>query len=141
MVDDSSVSNFLSQGFISAPYSIYKGIFKLKPTHLLSIDVNLAVSEPRPYWSLDLNHQNYLRSQLSSYNLEQLSDIIHNQLRDSVQSQMISDRPIGSFLSGGIDSSLITALMQNHSSRNVRTFSIGFAENAYDEAPFCQICF
>src|SRR5262249_22765235 len=87
-------------------------------------------SAPRRYWSLDLVSGNLAPPADEG----SLVDKLHGLLRDSVRRQMVSDVPLGAFLSGGIDSSTIVALMQEQSPRPVRTFTIGFQEEGFNEA-------
>jgi asparagine synthase (glutamine-hydrolysing) len=130
---------FMQYGYIPAPYSIYKNIFKLPPGTFLSIPVNTSESiannipEAKQYWS-------YLDSIVMSSDEEYRGDEngamseLERILTRSITDQMVADVPLGAFLSGGIDSSLITALMQANSTTPVKTFSIGFKEKKYNEA-------
>jgi asparagine synthase (glutamine-hydrolysing) len=132
----------MRHNYIGAPHSIYQGIHKLPPGSLLT--VSLANLEPNitTYWSfadIALNGQNHSRhSTYSNPSPEEstqgLVDELEALLKDAVKQQMVADVPLGAFLSGGIDSSTIVALMQAQSSRPVKTFTIGFHEDGYNEA-------
>jgi asparagine synthase (glutamine-hydrolysing) len=133
-IDRDALSLYLRHNCVPAPYSIYRGVSKLPPGTSLSlpyaIDRNAA---PTPYWTLQ---ESVARGKAQPFSggdhdaLEQL-DVL---LKDAVRIRMLADVPLGSLLSGGIDSSTITALMQQQSSRAVKTFSIGLREKSYDEA-------
>lgn len=140
-VDRGSVSLLLRHSCIPAPYSIYTGIAKLPPGHFLELEprhfATATLPQPRPFWSLvDVAKAGATRAWRGSKAdaIEQL-DVL---LRDVVRQQMIADVPVGAFLSGGIDSSTVVALMQAQSSRPVKTFSIGFREQGYDEAAYAK---
>lgn len=135
---DGSVSRealalFLRHNYVPTPYSIYTGIKKLEPGVLAAVSPNrpgeVATSS---YWSLDEVVR--ARSPLWSGDPEDAVDAVESLLRDAVRLRMHADVPLGAFLSGGIDSSTVVALMQAQSSRPVRTFTIGFSEAGYDEA-------
>jgi len=123
---------------IAAPCSIYAGIQQLLPGHLLSIQYPLPLDLPesQPWWCF--------RSMLAEAIYEPFADeaealrALESELTKAVHQQSLSDVPLGSFLSGGIDSSLITALLQSQSSRPVRTFTIGFDEAGFNEAPYAR---
>ncbi|MEA2239236.1 MAG: hypothetical protein QOC81_3960 [Thermoanaerobaculia bacterium] len=121
--------------YVPAPFSIYEGIRKLMPGTILTFDPTSGQTETSVYWSAaeaatwGIEHRFRGSEEEASQELETL-------LRDSVRIRMIADVPLGAFLSGGIDSSLITALMQAESSTPVRTFTIGFTETDYDEARY-----
>jgi asparagine synthase (glutamine-hydrolysing) len=137
-IDRGSLALFLRHNYIPAPHSIYKGIRKLKPGHLLTIRFPLTpgeIPESEPYWSAKevFNDGEKDPFKATADELEQKLDEL---LLDAVGMRMISDVPLGAFLSGGIDSSLVVALMQAQSERKVRTFSIGFHETGYNEAVF-----
>lgn len=129
---------YLRHSYIPAPYSIYKGIFKLKPGTYLRIDKdNKKKNEPETYWSL----KDQVTKQKGNFSNQTLTDSLtqlEKLLIDAVKLQSIADVPLGAFLSGGIDSSLIVSLMQAHSSCPVKTFTIGFNESKYDEAVFAK---
>lgn len=137
-IDRNALTSYLRHGYVSAPNSIYKRIKKLIPAHYLVVsDSGARVSEPVCYWSLDKvvqNEQRYKETQS-----EECLDELESLLSDSVKRRMISDVSLGAFLSGGIDSSLIVALMQAQSSQAVKTFSIGFREPGYNEAPHAKV--
>src|SRR5262249_41591695 len=127
--------------YIPAPYSIYQDIFKLPPGAIL----NLAAAhfekqhapQPEQYWSLWSAVERGMRHPFEG-DARAAADRLTQLLNQSVAMQMVADVPIGAFLSGGIDSSVVVALMQAQSRRAIKTFSIGFANAKYDEAPFAQ---
>jgi len=132
-INRGALSLYLRHNAIGAPHSIYQGIHKLQPGCLLS--VSLSSSEPKlvPYWSLpQVVEQGVLRP-FEGTDVEAV-DALEALLLNVVQRQMVADVPLGAFLSGGIDSSTVVALMQAQSSCPVKTFTIGFAEDAYNEA-------
>lgn len=119
--------------YIPAPYSIYRGIAKLAPGSLLT--VSRSNPEPRltTYWS---GVQTFLAGVAAPFtgSPDQAVDALESVLREAIRIQMIADVPLGAFLSGGVDSSTVVALMQAQSTRPVKTFSIGFHEEGYNEA-------
>ena len=133
-IDRDAVSLYLRHGYIPAPYSIYKGIKKLPPATLLSVSYREEQPAcPLPYWSLKDVAERGTRGPFRGREeeaVEQLDDL----LLDSVKIRMIADVPLGSFLSGGVDSSTVTALMQAQSNRPIRTFTIGNWNPGYNEA-------
>ncbi len=120
-------------GYIPAPHSIYRGIYKLLPGHLLTVSLRQREPVAEAYWSLQAIAESGVRGPLSG-SVEQITDELENLLKSAIRQQMISDVPLGAFLSGGIDSSTVVALMQAQSTQSVKTFSIGFSEEGYDEA-------
>ncbi len=134
-VDRDAVAMYLRHSYVPAPWSIYRGVFKLPPGHLLALDgIRPGVRvEPTPYWRARDAVLRGLAEPLESPEPE-VVDRLDALLRDSVRLRMEADVPLGAFLSGGIDSSTVVALMQAQSDRPVRTFSIGFHEAGYDEA-------
>lgn len=126
-VDHHAVAEFLNLGFIPSPYCIYKDIKKLDPGTYLKVNKNGM--QRQKYWSLKTSvSEEYIRNEKKA--LVKLSDL----LISSVQYQLKSDVPFGVFLSGGIDSSLITAQAAYLSNVKINTFSIGFEENRFDES-------
>ncbi len=131
-----ALDRYLNLGYVPAPLSIYEGIYKLPPgTHLTlnECDVrSLQLPSPQQYWRPPIGEvQAYQHEQEAIEQLETL-------LRQAIRGQMIADVPVGAFLSGGIDSSSVVALMQAESSRPVRTFTVGFNEPSYNEAPYAK---
>ena len=138
IIDRNALTNFMYKGYIPAPQSIYKGIYKLLPGTLLSLKAGEhSVPIPVQYWSfLDVASKGIQMPFVGSD--EEAIVGLETRLSEAVLSQQISDVPIGVFLSGGIDSSLITALMQVQSRRPINTFTIGFQEKQYNEAIFAK---
>ena len=139
-LDSQSIKDYTKYSCIPAPKSIYKNVFKVLPGHMLRISIGDVQESLRnvkqiPYWDItkqktdtrDAKKKSSIDSPASSNLLE---DLIEQKIKD----QMISDAPLGAFLSGGIDSSLIVSLMQKNSIDKVKTFSIGFEDNDYNEA-------
>lgn len=110
--------------------SIIANVHKLEPGHLLTVEKD-RISPPQQYWRIHFQ-PDYRRSE--SETVEQLRSL----LDDAVRSHMVSDVPVGAFLSGGVDSSTVTALMTRHASVPVHTFSIGFKERRFDESPYAR---
>lgn len=137
-IDRDALSLYMKYGYIPAPYSIYKGIRKLKPAHFVVIsDGGSSISEPKCYWTVDSN-SDYTQS--NGYESSQLvADNLENLLLDSIKRRMVADVPLGAFLSGGIDSTTVVALMQSIAKEPVKTFSIGFNETGYDEAKHAKL--
>jgi asparagine synthase (glutamine-hydrolysing) len=124
----------MRHNYIPHPYSIYEGVKKLPPGTILKVDSPEQIAEPAAFWSarevVEFGSRNPLALDPQAA-MEQLEEL----LRNAVKLRMLADVPLGAFLSGGIDSSTVVALMQSLSARPVRTFSIGFEESGYNEAP------
>lgn len=124
---------FLRHNYIPAPYTIYDGIQKLPPGTLLTVSLQARDAEPRAYWSLPEVATAGVRAPLQSTPEEAVNEL-ESLLKSAIAQQMVADVPLGAFLSGGIDSSAVVALMQAQANRPVRTFTIGFNEKGYNEA-------
>ena len=127
-----SVAAFLRFGYVPAPRSIYTTISKVEPGALVRFDRERRMSEER-YWSLGEEVTRGKREPFVGTKREAV-DELERVLKTAVKVRMVSDVPLGAFLSGGIDSSTIVSLMQTQSVAKVKTFTIGFRESAYDEA-------
>jgi asparagine synthase (glutamine-hydrolysing) len=133
-INRDALTLFLRHDCVPAPYTIYRGVYKLRPGHVLRIPVDAPRdAQPVPYWRYNDVVTDGLSEPLVGSDGE-ATDALEEQLKASIRSQMLSDVPLGAFLSGGIDSSTVVALMQALSHRPVKTFTIGFEENGYDEA-------
>jgi asparagine synthase (glutamine-hydrolysing) len=132
-VDRDSVAAYLRFAYVPSPRSIYRGINKLPPGTILEIDER-GECKIEAFWSLADVVREGQQQPFVGTDAEAESELTRL-LGDAVERRMIADVPLGAFLSGGIDSSLVVALMQSKSNRPVRTFSIGFREQGYDEAP------
>lgn len=131
-IDRNALSGFLRSNYVPAPQSIYHGIHKLRPGHLLAVRQD---GEPHieEWWSLAAAREKGAATPFTGSDDEAVA-ALEALLSDAVGRRMVADVPLGAFLSGGVDSSTVTALMQAQSSRPVRSFSIGFAEGDYNEA-------
>jgi asparagine synthase (glutamine-hydrolysing) len=137
-VDRDALALYVRYSCVPAPYSIYKNIFKLLPGTYIrhsvaNVSYGVTVFEPIPYWSAKHVAETGLRHTIELSD-DAAVDQLDSLLKDSIGLQMLADVPLGAFLSGGIDSSTVVALMQAQSSRPVKTFTIGFAEDSYNEA-------
>ena len=136
-LDRRSLVLFLRLGYVPAPYSIYENIYKLPPGHLLTVSAPGARASARPYWCVrrivETGTQNRFRG-----DIHEAADQMELLLRDSVRLRMLADVPVGAFLSGGIDSSLIAAMMQAQTTSTVKTFTIGFTEVSHNEADYAK---
>lgn len=132
-IDRGALALLLRHNYVPAPYSIYQGIHKLPPGTFLRLGVGQREVEPVAWWSLAEVAERGMANPFEGSEAEAL-DALEMHLGNAVRGQMVADVPLGALLSGGIDSTVITALMQASSARPVRTFTIGFDEKQYDEA-------
>lgn len=135
-INRQALASYLRHFYVPAPLSIYEGICKLMPGHMLSWQPG-QTPQISCYWDLRQAAEAGHRAPYVGTPEEALEEL-EWLLKDSVKRQMVSDVPLGAFLSGGIDSSAVVALMQAQSSRPVRTFSIGFGDQGFDEAPHAR---
>ena len=137
-INRNALAAYMQFGNVPAPLSIYKGIAKLTPGTLLTITLGSAKDcVPVPFWSLVEVARQGERDPFQGTDAEAISEL-HSKLTAAISSQQIADVPIGAFLSGGIDSSLIVALMQSQSKNPAHTFTIGFEDAKYNEANFAR---
>jgi asparagine synthase (glutamine-hydrolysing) len=136
-IDRGGLRLYLRFLYIPAPYSIYEGIRKVMPGTIVTFDPATRSVETTVYWSARETAMRGVAARFEGSEDDAAREA-EALLRDAVRLRMIADVPLGVFLSGGIDSSLVTALMQAESRTPVRTFTIGFRDRAYDEAPFAK---
>lgn len=135
-LDEASVASFLRFGYVPAPHSIYRNVAKVEPGEVVSFTASGDLKRRR-YWDLETTARNGLEHPFTGSD-GHAEEILHGLLADAVSINMISDVPLGAFLSGGIDSSTVTALMVAAKRGPVRTFSIGFPDFGYDESPYAR---
>ncbi len=135
-INNDSLSIFLSLSYIPNPLSIYQNVFKLKPGHIIKFTKSNE-KVLKPYWNLEekycLQEQNIFQG-----NDNEAINTLDNLLKKTLENQSISDVPLGSFLSGGIDSSLITAVLQSIKTEPIKTFTIGFNNQEFDESYYAK---
>ncbi len=136
-IDRDALASYLRHGYIPGPHSIYRGVSKLEPGHMLTWR---ADGGPRIscYWDLRAVAAAAALAEPRHVAEDEAVEALEALLRDTVRSHMVADVPLGVFLSGGIDSSLVTALMQAESGRPVKSFSIGLEQQDFDEAAFAK---
>lgn len=125
-----ALHHYLTLQYVPDPLSIYKNIYKLPPAYILTC--NADGMHIQRYWDISYCPKWEIKKEEAMEELRRL-------LKQAVQRRMISDRPLGAFLSGGIDSSIVTGLMSQISSRPVKTFSIGFTNEAFSELPAARL--
>ncbi len=131
-VDYEAIHHYLTLQYVPAPMTGFKGIQKLEPAHYLWLNLKTNELQKERYWKLDYSKK------LNLSEAEWQKRILAK-LEESVKLRMISDVPLGAFLSGGVDSSAVVAMMTKHSSKPVKTFSIGFKEAKYNELPYARM--
>ncbi len=130
-VDLAGVDEYLTLGYVAAPYTVYQGVFKLRAAHYQVLTPG-RVHEAERYWRL-------VRHPTLSGSEDELVGELKRLLTAAVKRRMVADVPLGAFLSGGVDSSTIVALMAQLSTRPVKTFSIGFKQAAYSEVKYARM--
>ncbi len=137
-IDINSINLFLKKGYIPFPRSIFKQIKKLEPGFYFQTNLqNMKNFKKIKYFDLNRINENKLIDK-KQINYDDIKDKTLELLNLSVKKQMISDAPIGAFLSSGVDSSIISAIMQKNSSKKINTFTIGFANKEFDETPIAK---
>ena len=132
-IDRTSIDDYLTYGYIPPPKSVFKGLQKLPPASTLQLSMDSGAPVVRKYWQLDYNEKLAFNDDVEAV------DALREQLTEAIQLRMISDVPIGALLSGGIDSSVIVALMTQLHSGSVETFSIGFNNRHFNELPYARM--
>ena len=137
-ISPDAIARLLANGYVSAPKSIYRGVSKLKPGSMITF--NAADSQEavqRQFWELAETDQPDCVLETAGNQMAWQS-ALSERLSEAVSSRMMSDVPLGAFLSGGVDSSLVTALMQKNSMQPVRTFTIGLGNESHNEAEYAK---
>lgn len=128
---------YFVHGYIPAPYSIYEGIYKLEPGTMLKIKSPFNKWEIKPYWSMkEAAYKG--QKDLFKGSFQEAADELERLLKEAISEQMVADVPVGAFLSAGIDSSTIVALMQSLNKGKVKSFTIGMEEKGYNEAVYAK---
>ena len=149
IIDNDALAAYFRYGYVPTPHSIYKNIFKLLPGTYLRIPLiplpaasgfnplpDKNILSPQHYWDVEtIARQGLANLILDEHEAVELLDSL---LRDAISQQKIADVPIGAFLSGGVDSSLVAAVMQAIADKPITTFTIGFKEKEFDEAPYAR---
>ena len=130
-IDPCAVEEYFALGYVAEPRSIFVGTRKLPPAHTLTVRRGQTVPEPVEYWDVRFSLE-------SSITLEEACEELNRRLEESIRLRMISEVPLGAFLSGGVDSSAVVATMARVSREPVNTCSIAFDDPAYDETKFAQ---
>jgi asparagine synthase (glutamine-hydrolysing) len=140
-IDPASVAEFIQYGYISAPSSIFADVRTVRPGTICSFDVRLGMVE-REYWTardlFDGAQADRLRLELGALTDEELLDRTEDSLREAFAYRMVADVPVGIFLSGGIDSSLVATLLTKGCGFKLKTFTIGFGESEFDESTYAR---
>jgi asparagine synthase (glutamine-hydrolysing) len=132
-IDRSSVAEYLRTLYIGAPHSIFEGVQKVRPGEIVTFDTSRRTLARHQYWSV-LEAAEHAFADPFRGSPEEAVDAAEALIADATRIRLMSDVPLGAFLSGGIDSSTVVAMMQRHGSGRARTFSIGYRQADYDEA-------
>lgn len=138
-LDEKSLTLYLQYGYITTPYSIFKDTSKLEPGHVLTIGRD-GKTHIRQYWDIEDHFLKQLEdaSEYAEKPEQEIVNELEGVLKESFKLRMVADVPVGIFLSGGIDSTLVTALLQREYTRPLKTFTIGFHEEGYNEALYAK---
>lgn len=136
-INRNALAEYMRYGYIPAPMSIYEGIYKLLPGECVTIGMPFRDCRAKSYWSME---EQALKGERHPFQggFEEACNELDMLLTTAVSEQLLSDVPVGAFLSGGIDSALIVSLMQKVSKAPVKTFTIGFTDKKYNEAEFAK---
>ncbi|MGF1606911.1 MAG: XrtA/PEP-CTERM system amidotransferase [Rhodothalassiaceae bacterium] len=129
-IDPHAVEDYFALGYVPDPRSIYAGIAKLAPGHSLTLRRGANMAEPKAYWQPRFEVNGAAQDEVGAALIERLSE--------AVKLRLIADVPLGAFLSGGVDSSAVVALMSQLQSEPVNTCTISFGDRDFDEAPYAQ---
>lgn len=141
-VNRDALTSYMRFGYVPAPFCIYDQVWQLPAGHMMAIDMHLlrGGQDLKPLMNSYWSHKEALEQARANpiENLENIVDEFEDLLSECVSDRMISDVPLGAFLSGGIDSSSVVAMMQKHSSKPVKTYTIGFNEDGFNEAQYAK---
>ncbi|HXS60280.1 MAG TPA: asparagine synthase (glutamine-hydrolyzing), partial [Candidatus Sulfopaludibacter sp.] len=133
-IDFNALGSFLRHGWIAAPYTIFESTFKLKPGHYFEINLNNRKTKEYCYW----NVHDFYNMENRTISFDDAKEELHVLLKSACEYRMVADTEVGIFLSGGFDSSTVAAILQSSRSKKINTFSIGFEEEKFNEAPFAK---
>jgi asparagine synthase (glutamine-hydrolysing) len=133
-IDFNSLGSFLRHGWIGTPHTIFQSTFKLKPGHYLEINLNNHQIKEVCYWNV---HDFYNKQNLA-ISFDEAKEELHGLLKSACEYRMVADTEVGIFLSGGFDSSTVAAILQKDRLRKINTFSIGFEDEQFNEAPYAK---
>lgn len=133
-IDANSLALYLQYGYIPAPHSIFKNTFKLQAGHCLTLQIQNSEFNINKYWDV-IDFYNKPKLDISE---DEAIEKMEKLLKMAFDFRMVADVPVGVFLSGGYDSSVVTALLQHEQSRKLNTFTIGFHEKGFDESPYAK---
>ena len=133
-INEEAVSLFFKYGYIRSPHTIFKDTFKVQPGHYIKIDLTNKNVEEIKYYDV-IDYYNKPKLKISE---EDAAEEVEKLFTSAFQYRMVSDVPVGVFLSGGYDSSVVTAILQKNNSQKIKTFTIGFHEEKYNEAPHAK---
>ncbi len=133
-IDLSSVAQFMQLGYIMAPHSIFRNTYKLRPGHYIEFDITSFTYTELAYWKV-VDHYNQPKIKISEPDAILETEKL---MQSAVEYRMVSDVPVGVFLSGGYDSTTVAALLQQNRTEKLKTFTIGFDEKGINEAPFAK---
>ncbi|MCX7194205.1 MAG: amidotransferase 1, exosortase A system-associated [Proteobacteria bacterium] len=131
-IDPCAVEDYFAWGYVPEPRTIYRHALKLSPAHTLTIKRGTALPQPVPYWDVSFDNTATISERDAQHELEA-------RLREAVQIRLMAEVPLGAFLSGGVDSSAVVAMMAKLSNEPVNTCSIGFNDPAYNESDFAAL--
>jgi asparagine synthase (glutamine-hydrolysing) len=134
VINKNAVASFLQYGYVSHPYCIFENAFKLPPGHLIRVDLKTRKHTVSQYWNV---YDAYNKPKLK-IGLPDAIDETEKILKESFDLRMVADVPVGVFLSGGYDSSCVTALLQKDRTEKIKTFTIGTTDEKLNEAPFAK---
>ncbi|MCE9619905.1 MAG: asparagine synthase (glutamine-hydrolyzing) [Planctomycetes bacterium] len=136
-VDREALAAYFQFLYVPAPRTIWKGISKLEPARVLTLNLDSGETQTAIYWNARAIAERGIAEPFEGGD-EQAEEALFRRIQEAVDGHMVADVPIGSFLSGGIDSTLVTAMMQSLSSRPIQTFTVGFNEGKFDERVFAD---
>lgn len=134
IINETAVTLFFKYGYIRAPHTIFKNTYKIQPGHYVKIDLQHSEVTDHKYWDV-IDHYNKPKLRISE---QEAMEEVESLFTSAFQYRMVSDVPVGVFLSGGYDSSVVSAILQKDSTRKIKTFTIGFDVKKWDEAPFAK---
>jgi asparagine synthase (glutamine-hydrolysing) len=133
-IDFNSLGSYFRRGWIAAPYTIFESTYKLKPAHYVEINLNNREFDERCYWDA---HDYYKMDELEM-SFHEAKEHVHKLLKSACEYRMVADTEVGIFLSGGFDSSTVAAILQKGRTKKLNTFSIGFEDERFNEAPYAK---